>query len=84
MTSLAETKPSCSVVLAACDKALKDSQNQVTIRDQQLSQAELALKRQTDVAQAAQDKLDVWYRSPAVLLLLGVVAGFVVSEKVGK
>jgi hypothetical protein len=78
------TRPSCENVLVKCDRALQDKVKQVEARDKLIAQSSDVIQKQSGVIVDQEAKLSAWYRNPAVLILIGVVGGFVASQRLGK
>lgn len=74
-TAMAQPKPECKDVIAACDKALEDKNKALTLANLAITNC---IKHGTNVQLQLNEKTDElnrWYRQPLIVGIIGVLVG---------
>lgn len=73
--------PACESVLQACDTALDAKDHELDLANLAITQSKAQNELLTQQVQDANAKLDAWYRSPYLYLIVGILAGGYVAKK---
>ena len=72
----------CKDVIKACDQALADRDQKEAAQKTAFDDAMKALSGAQGRADAAEEKLNAWYRNPVIDFALGLVGGIVLEQVV--
>lgn len=65
----------------ACNKAVQAQKAQIAVRDKELGQAEAMLNVNAKEIADLSDKVDAWYRSPYLWVIVGAAVGAYVVKR---
>jgi peptidoglycan hydrolase CwlO-like protein len=69
------TKPTCSDLIKACDKALEAKDKEIKLSDLAVKTAKDDITRLNKEVEEKNGQLSAWYRNPVVLFVAGSIAG---------